>query len=140
MLSTSRIDPVLLDTCSGPETLNEIQQVLEETWGGHPEVPERVRLYVEIAAGEVGANILEHAAQGRPLRIRMDVNVGPNNVRITFRDGGDPAAVDLTSLRLPDAMAERGRGLALSRSLCSELSYRRDEDVNVWTLVSHRYG
>jgi serine/threonine-protein kinase RsbW len=94
---------------------------------------------VGIAAAEVGNNILDHAGRGRDLRIRMQVQVPGDHVRIEFIDDGLPADMDLASIRMPDEMAESGRGLALARASLRDLTYRRDPAGNRWTLVSHRF-
>ena len=55
-----------------------------------------------------------------------------------FTDEGDPADVDLTTVTMPDAMAERGRGLALAKACLDQLTYRRDSTGNHWTLAVKR--
>jgi glycosyltransferase involved in cell wall biosynthesis/anti-sigma regulatory factor (Ser/Thr protein kinase) len=124
---------------AGPDFPAEIQRTLDEAWARHPEVPEAIRMEVGIAAAEVGNNILDHAGRGRDLRIRMQVQVPGDHVRIEFIDDGLPADMDLASIRMPDVMAESGRGLALARASLRDLTYRRDPAGNRWTLVSHRF-
>jgi glycosyltransferase involved in cell wall biosynthesis/anti-sigma regulatory factor (Ser/Thr protein kinase) len=124
---------------AGPDFPAEIQRTLDEAWARHPEVPEAIRMEVGIAAAEVGNNILDHAGRGRDLRIRMQVLVPGDHVRIEFIDDGLPADMDLASIRMPDVMAESGRGLALARASLRDLTYRRDPAGNRWTLVSHRF-
>ena len=70
----------------------------------------------------------------------MQLWILDGEVRIEFVDDGAPAEVDLASLRMPDVMAENGRGLAIARASLRELSYRRDESGNHWMLVSRRFG
>ena len=134
----SQSDPLVLETTTGPATLEEIDAVLGQAWSDHSHVPGLVRMEVGIAAGEIGANIVEHAAQGRAVWIRMEVGVSPHEVRIEFSDAGIPAAIDLAAVHLPDEMAERGRGLALAQSALAELCYRRTT-VNHWSLISKRF-
>lgn len=122
-----------------PDFPAEIQRTLDVAWAGHGEVPEVIRMEVGIAAAEVGNNILDHAGRGRDLRIRMEVRVFGGQVHVEFTDDGLPADMDLASIRMPDVMAESGRGLALARASLQGLSYRRDDDVNRWTLVSRRF-
>ena len=109
-------------------------------WAEHGEVPEATRTDVAIAAAEVGNNILDHAGRGRDLQIRVEVRVVDNQVRVEFTDDGLPAEIDLESLRMPDVMAENGRGLVLARAFLSELSYHRDDVGNHWTLVSQHFA
>ena len=69
----------------------------------------------------------------------MDVTVSLGQVQVEFTDDGDPVEVDIDAVFLPDDMAERGRGLALARSVLARLAYHRSE-VNHWILVSKPFG
>jgi serine/threonine-protein kinase RsbW len=129
--------PHVLETTTGPETLEAIQAVLDEVWNAH-EVPEMVRIHMDLAAGEIGANIIEHSGGGRPVKMKMEVTMSPDAVRATFTDDGRPARVDLVGVGLPGDLAERGRGLAMAHRVLDELSYRRDDQGNHWTLVRKR--
>ena len=135
-----RTDQLILDTFTGPRTLDDIQDGLTAPWAAHSEVPERIRTRLGLAVAEVGANIIEHAGQGGPVRLRMESVVGGNVVTVTFTDEGVAAPVDLTSVAMPAALAERGRGLAIAQAVLSELAYRRRGAVNEWTLVSEPFG
>jgi anti-sigma regulatory factor (Ser/Thr protein kinase) len=42
--------------------------------------------------------------------------------------------------RQPDATAERGRGLAMAKTVLDQLAYRCDDQGNQWTLISQRFG
>ncbi len=130
----------VMDAVTGPNTLREVRHALAEVWKAHGEVPERVRSEMAIAAGEVAANIVEHAGKGRPVRIRMQVRVSNDGVELRFFDDGERVQVDLHSVRLPDESAERGRGLAVAQAVLRHLSYDRTADGNQWTLVSERFG
>lgn len=136
MLANPRADAL---EASAPDFSAEIQRTLDEAWAHHSEVPENIRMELTIAVAEVSNNILDHAGRGRDLRIGMKLWVMSNHVRIEFTDNGLPAEVDLAALRMPDVMAENGRGLPLARASLSELSYRRDEAFNHWTLVSRTF-
>lgn len=128
---------VEVDIASGPSTLGEIQAALDAFWSLHDEVPARIRMEVGIAAAEIAANILEHCCV---VSLRMELWVLPNEVQVEFTDGGDPVAVDLDSVCMPDAMAERGRGLAMAQAALRLLSYFRDEVGNHWKLVSKAFS
>lgn len=134
----NRTETRFLETAASPQAIEEIQTALERAWSIHSEVPDTVRMHMGIAAGEIGANIVEHAAPHRPVRMCMDVDILPGRVRVEFTDDGDPAHIDLSAVCMPDDMAERGRGLALARAVLEELSYRRAES-NHWTLLSNRF-
>lgn len=127
---------LFLDTVTGPDTLAAIQQILDNAWATH-RVPETVRMHMDLAAGEICANIIEHAGDGRPVRLRMAVSVTPDAVVTTFTDDGRFAAVDLSNLQLPEDMSERGRGLAMAHRVLDGLTYHRDDGGNHWRLV-HR--
>lgn len=135
----SQSETRVLETAAAPGALGEIETALERTWSAHPNVPSIVRMHMGIAAGEIGANIVEHASGGRPVRIWMDVRVLPSQVHVEFTDDGDPADIDLTAVSMPDDTAERGRGLALAQAVLEELHYRRTE-FNHWILLSKPFA
>lgn len=135
----SQSETRVLETEAGPGALGDIETALERTWSAHPNVPTTVRMHMAIAAGEIGANICEHAAASRPVRIWMDVRVLPSQVHVEFTDDGDPVHVDLAAVTMPDDTAERGRGLALAQAVLEQLSYRRAE-LNHWILVSKHFS
>lgn len=118
----------------------EVHRTLEAAWRRHPEVPAAIRMELDIAVAEVGNNLIDHAGRGQHLQIQMAVWVLGDHVRIEFTDDGSPAEIDLASLRMPDVMAENGRGLALAGASLRELSYGRVESGNRWTLISHNFG
>ncbi|MBU3752096.1 MAG: ATP-binding protein [Mycobacterium sp.] len=130
-----------LQTVTGPNTLDEIQQTLDEVWASNPGVPEDIRMAMAIAVAEIGANIIEHAGMGEPIPVRMQVRLLPGEVHVEFTDHGSFAArVDLTRLDPVDDMAETGRGLALAKAVLGSLTYRRNHVGNHWMLVSKRFG
>jgi serine/threonine-protein kinase RsbW len=101
-------------------------------------VPEMVRMHVDLAAGEIAANIVEHSGGGGPVTLRMEVAVTPETITATFTDNGHPTPIDVATAAMPDILAERGRGLAIAHRVLDELSYRRDRAGNHWTLVRSR--
>ncbi len=135
----SHPDARVLSTAAGPGALFDIATCLERVWTAHPHVPPVERMHIELAAGEIGANIIEHAAAGRQVWMTMDVTVLADQVRVEFTDNGDPVDVDIDAVSLPDDMAERGRGLALARTVLAQLAYHRT-DVNHWILVSKQFA
>lgn len=120
-----------------------IERDLELAWLRFPVVPAPVRMQMTIAVAEVVGNIISHAGgMTRPLRIDMDLVLSETGqVHVCFTDDGDemPAEVDLSTVSMPDATAERGRGLALARAVLEQLWYFRHNAVNYWTLVSRPY-
>lgn len=135
----SQTDNRVLETIAGPSVPGDIEAALQRTWSAHPHVPPTVRMHLAIAAGEIGANIVEHAARLRPVRIWMDVRVLPGQVHVEFTDDGDPVQIDLSTVSMPDDTAERGRGLALAQAVLEQLIYRRAE-LNHWILVSEPFS
>ena len=128
---------VVLETVTGPDTLAAIQQTLDTVWAHH-EIPDMVRLHMDLAAGEIGANIVEHSGDGQPVHLRMTIELTADTVRAEFTDDGHPAPMDLSRVQMPGEMSERGRGLAIAYRVLDELSYRRDTEGNHWTLVHSR--
>ena len=122
------------------DPLAAIQAELDALWSVHPNVPEHVRMQIAIAAGEVGANIVEHTGHGQPLGIRMRSQLVGDQVHVAFTDNGPPACIDLASVAMPDVMAERGRGLALAHAVLGQFAYCCDDLGNHWTLISHRFA
>ena len=57
----------VIDITTGPETLEDIHGLLDELWTAH-DVPELARRHTDLATGEIGANIVEHAGGGDPVR------------------------------------------------------------------------
>ena len=125
-----------LDLAVGPGTLDDVQAALETFWSQHDHVPADVRLEVEIAAAEIAANILEH---GCAAGLQMEVQVDSNEVQVEFTDSGLPAEIDLFAIRMPDEVAECGRGLAIAQAALRLLAYFRDELGNHWRLVSKAF-
>lgn len=123
-----------------PDSLGAIQGELDSLWLIHPHVPDDVRTQMSIAAAEIGANIVEHTGGRQPVAIKMGAKLVGDQVHVTFADDGPPVDIDLASAAMPDAMAERGRGLALAQTVLDQLAYRCDDLGNQWTLISQRFG
>lgn len=130
---TEGMRKVKVDIDAGPSALDDVQTALDDFWSRHDEVPAEIRMEVGIAAAEIVANILEH---GCACGLHMEVRVLPDAVEIEFTDDGNPAEVDLFTVRMPDENAERGRGLAIAQAALRLLAYFRDEVGNHWKLVS----
>lgn len=131
-------DPsVVLETTTGPDTLDAVQRTLDALWADH-DIDEMVRIHVDLAVGEIAANIVEHSGGGDSVRLRMEVTLDADAVRTTFFDDGHPSPVDLDEVSMPEELSDRGRGLAIAHRVLDELAYRRDSDGNHWTLVRSR--
>ncbi len=123
-----------IEITTGPEALEDIHRLLDDVWSAY-DIPELARLHADLGAGEIGANIIEHAGGGNPVRLRMEVELLRDAIHITFTDDGLPARVDLSQTAMPDETSERGRGLAIASRVLDQLSYHHDSDGNHWTLI-----
>ena len=123
-----------------PDPIGAMQAQLNTLWSSHPHVPDDVRMQMVIAASEVVANIIEHTGSGRPVGIRMGAKLVGDQVHVAFADNGPPADIDLSRVEMPDAMATRGRGLALAQAVLEQLTHRCDTSGNHWTLIGQRFA
>ncbi len=93
-----------------------------------------------VAVNEALANIVRHAYQRGPGKIKVTVRCGGGAVAVILLDGGpgfDPTLVPSPDTTLP--LAERpfgGMGVHMMRSFCDEVRYRRTgRGENELTLV-----
>jgi serine/threonine-protein kinase RsbW len=120
-------------TAEGAELLDTVHATLAAFWAEHP-VPDADRFRFELAAGEVAANIVEHAGAGVTASFELAWHDG--TVVGTFLDDGAPVPEGLVeSAELPDQEAEGGRGLAVARECLDALTHERVEGRNRWVLV-----
>lgn len=91
----------------------------------------------ETALGEIGSNVLTH---GRPAGteppVEYELELTGDTLVARLSDAGPPAHEHL-GRDMPDVESERGRGLALARSLLDDLGYEREGDLNRWRLVKN---
>lgn len=123
------------------EVLDEIEHAVAALWAQYPRVPPDVRIGLGIAVAEIAANIIEHATKGldRPVQLEMGAHVRDHDVLIDFADDGIPTLVDLATLETPHELDEGGRGLLLAQAVLDQLTYKRTDGVNQWTLVSQPF-
>ncbi|MDM7489497.1 MULTISPECIES: ATP-binding protein [Rhodococcus] len=126
-----------LTTVTGADTLTDVHALIEEMMSAG-RVEDADRFPFEIAVAEIAANIIEHAALGQPVPMSLRLRALPERLEAEFTDEGRPARVDLGTVELPDALAERGRGLAIAMAALDELSYRRQGGINRWILARER--
>ena len=126
-----------LTTVTDADTLTRVHALIEEMMSAG-RVEDADRFPFEIAVAEIVANIIEHAALGQAVSMSLQLRALPERLEAEFTDEGRPARVDLEAVELPDALAERGRGLAIAMAALDELSYRRRGGVNRWILVRER--
>ncbi|MEN0135678.1 MAG: ATP-binding protein [Rhodococcus sp. (in: high G+C Gram-positive bacteria)] len=125
-------------TTARPESLNEVHELLADLWLQDP-LDGRRRIEFESAVAEIAANIIEHTS-GDTVTMQLEVRALPDRIEARFEDDGDPVPVDLTTVELPDELAERGRGLAIAATVLDRLDYHRDGNVNIWMLSRNRAG
>lgn len=126
-----------------PEMLELVHAVLERLWEAHEDVAMADRVRFETAVVEVLGNIIEHAyeldspAAGNR---RFDVSLVASETELVaaFGDDGLPMAIDLSTVAMPDELAESGRGLALAMAALDDLSYERQGGRNLWRLTCTR--
>ncbi|NGP04195.1 ATP-binding protein [Rhodococcus sp. 14C212] len=126
-----------LTTVTGADTLTGVHALIEEMMSAG-RVEDADRFQFEIAVAEIAANIVEHAGDGDPVTMRLELRLCSDRIEACFHDDGRPARVDLETVRMPGDMAERGRGLAIALAALDELSYRRRDATNRWILVRQR--
>jgi serine/threonine-protein kinase RsbW len=121
-----------------PEGLARLHELLEQVAADHPEMPTNEVMMLETAVMEIANNVIEHGRPTGELTWHFSVEVGPALVA-RLRDSGQQYAGDL-DVAMPDPLAEDGRGLALATLALDELSYDREGDTNVWTMVRQLSG
>jgi len=125
---------------TGPKTLEHMYARLEKCWAGNRHVPEETRSQINIAVGEIVANIVEHAAKNGPVLVQMSVEVHPDEVHVIFTDDGAPCPTYPETVNMPDELAERGRGIPMMQSVLRKLTYHRSATQNHWRLISRYFG
>jgi serine/threonine-protein kinase RsbW len=114
------------------------------------------RMQFATAVAEIAGNIVAHAHQGEPAgTLRLGLRAYPDRVEARFSDRGAPYALPLQAALPPqehveqalldayelDELAERGRGLAITRAAVDELHYRRTPTGrNHWRLMKRFVG
>jgi len=124
-----------------PASLDQIHDLLDSLWSEQERFPDADRLRFETAVIEVAGNIVTHAAAAaRPgeVTVELTLSASPDEATARFCDDGGAAELDLARVRMPDTMAESGRGLALTRALTDDLTYQRVGSANIWTLTCRR--
>jgi len=103
-----------------------VRSACRNAWGA--EGSEEALILLELAVGEVAANIILHAYKGQkgpPIEVVVDVN--QDRVCVSFYHGGED--FDPSSARPPsfDGSRETGFGLYLVEQAVDEVRYGRDD-------------
>lgn len=105
--------PLSLELPAWPRELANLRRALR-TWLRRAEVQESVAAEIVVAVNEAAANAVEHAYGLRDARFGVEARREDGAVVVTVRDRG--------RWREPRPGSERGRGLALIRSLMDEVA------------------
>jgi serine/threonine-protein kinase RsbW len=122
-----------------PESINAIHEMVATFWNQNPWLGTAERNPFELGVIEIAGNIIEHARPTRPdaPHLNIDVTLTATSHQVTARlcDNGAATDIDISGARMPDEMAEHGRGLALTQGLLHDLTYERSGSANIWTLT-----
>ena len=131
----------VLETTTSATGLDEVHALFAQLWAEADDVQPADRIAFETAVAEVAANIIEHAARGDSVAMRLLLRAPADRVEAHLEDlgyaydaGAEPAPAEGGEL------AEHGRGLVIARALTDELTYERDGAVNRWFLLRRRHG
>jgi serine/threonine-protein kinase RsbW len=124
-----------LDALSVPESLEELHELMERASQDHPGLATDLML-METAVIELAGNVVEHGRPEGRVAYHFSLQVLPDRLLGLLSDAGDQ--VEPGAEAPADPFAESGRGLELARAATDELSYRRTDGRNTWTLVRLR--
>lgn len=127
-----------LHACTDPECLGKVHNLLTDMWATSKDVSELDRTMFETAVIEIAANIVQHGTAEGPVTCNLILEVYPDRLDAHFKDDGVTANVDIGAARMPDALAETGRGLAMAKAAVDVLTYERRNGDNFWTLSRTR--
>ena len=122
-----------------PASMDRVHEELEELWQQAPDVGVEDRIRFETAVAEIAGNIVQHSG-GASGHFELELRADAERLEASFRDHGQRVDLDLSTVHLPDELAESGRGLALTLAAVDELEYRREGRINHWRVVRRRRG
>lgn len=123
---------------SPPDTVDTVQDLLATIWAQTPGLDAADQMAAELAIVELTANVIEHANRGGDITFSLSIAVYDDRIEATVTDSGSVEKVELGGRAMPEAFAERGRGLPLMHSLSDSVEHRRIEGSNHWTIVRAR--
>ena len=118
-----------------PACLDRAHDLLALLWRQRPDVAETDQIMFSTAVLEVANNIVSHGAAAT---VWLALHGDARQLEARFCDDGAAVDVNLHSARLPGALAESGRGLALVRMAVDEFSYHHSDGLSHWHLVRRR--
>ncbi|PDW02371.1 ATP-binding protein [Candidatus Viridilinea mediisalina] len=117
--------------------IEQLHLILEEFWCVAPVDCEQQLLF-STALCEVMTNILRYAVEPSGGEIVLRLRLTSCLLEARIADWGRPWVDPPSHYRLPDAMQEHGRGLAIAAKALDQLSYRRLGNlINCWRLRLH---
>ncbi|WP_254782925.1 MULTISPECIES: ATP-binding protein [unclassified Curtobacterium] len=137
-MSTVTTGEHLLELACPPDDVSAVHTFLSGVWDREPTVSAEDRMALELALVELTSNVIEHGAHEHGVSCQLRLAIGDDRVDALLSDDGSPATVDPDAARLPEDLAESGRGLALVRMVVDDLRYERVDDRNRWTVARAR--
>ena len=129
-----------VEASTDPASLEKVHALLQRFWSSGPDVDDVWRMMFETAVAEIAANIVEHSRRERGARVLwLSLRAFGDRVEAWLQDDGLGVDVSLDA-PFPLELAQRGRGVALVRSMVDEFSYVRSEDMNRWLIVKRLPG
>jgi serine/threonine-protein kinase RsbW len=126
---------------SEAEHLVRLRKWLRDELAGHG-VPKQEQSNLLLAVGELCANCIQHAYEGRGGQpIQVSVRSSADSLVIEVEDFGKPFDADEYETPDLDALPESGYGLFLVRTIADSLSFdvARERGTR-WTMVKYRAG
>ena len=125
-----------------PESIDAIHDLVAALWAQNPQLSDPDKGRFELGVIEVASNIIEDMRRAPPdapqVNIVVTLTADPQEITARFCDEGRATDIDLSAVDMPDEMAERGRGLALTQAMLDDLTYERSGSTNIWTLTCVR--
>jgi serine/threonine-protein kinase RsbW len=126
---------------SEAEHLVRLRKWLRDELSGHG-VPKQEQSNLLLAVGELCANSIEHAYEGRAGQpIQVSVRSSADSLVIEVEDFGKPFDADEYETPDLDALPDSGYGLFLVKTIADSLSFdvARERGTR-WTMVKYRQG
>ena len=124
-----------------PSSIDTVHDLVTSMMEQHPPLSAQDQIRCQLAVMEIASNVIAHAVPSPPggpeVTIQITITTFADRITARFRDNAAPAEIDLLAVRMPDELAEQGRGIAITQTLGDELDYQRSGSINVWTLTCH---
>lgn len=122
-----------LEVRATPDCLDEVHNLINTVAAGAG-VADEATVRFTTAAIEIVDNVIEHGTRAEAPNLAVTVEVTGGWLRGVVEDDGPPTSLDLGATDMPDAMADRGRGLPLAARLLDEFRFERQAERNTWHL------